>query len=83
MTASKKTKTIDSKIEQKKVQYNLDRQTATISALSSGNVGKYESGEDILLEKKLLEKVVTMKKPECSSLRSELKKEIDIAKRLM
>ena len=83
MTASKKTKTIDSKIEQNKVQYNLDRQTATISGLSSGNFCKYESGEDILLEKKLLEKVVTMKRPECSSLRSELKKEIDIAKRLM
>ena len=47
MTASKKIKTIDNKIEQNKVQYNLDRQTATISALSSGNVGKYESGEDI------------------------------------
>ena len=83
MTASKKIKTIDNKIEQNKVQYNLDRQTATISALSSGNVGKYESGEDILLEKKLLEKAVTMKRPECSSLHSELKKETDIAKRLI
>ena len=83
MTAGKKIKTIDNKIEQNKVQYNLDRQAATISALSSGNVGKYESGEDILLEKKLLEKVVTMKRPECLSLRSELKKETDIAKRLI
>ena len=33
---------ITNKIEQNKAQYNLDRQTATISALPSGNVGKYE-----------------------------------------
>ena len=30
------------KIEQIKAQYNLDRQTAKISTLSSGNVAKYE-----------------------------------------
>ena len=35
---SKKIKTIDNKIEQNKAQYNLDRQTAKISVLSSGNV---------------------------------------------
>ena len=38
MSITKKIKTIDNKIEQNKDQYNLDRQTATISALSSGNV---------------------------------------------
>ena len=38
MTVSKKIKTIDNKIEQNKAQYNLDRQTAKISVLSSGNV---------------------------------------------
>ena len=42
MSISEKIKTINNKIEQNKAQYNLDRQTATISALSSGNVGKYE-----------------------------------------
>ena len=50
MSFSEKIKTIDNKIEQKKVQYNLDRQTAKISALSSKNVSKYEflTGKDVL-----------------------------------
>ena len=38
MSISEKIKTIDNKIEQNKAQYNLDRQTAKISALSSENV---------------------------------------------
>ena len=38
MSISEKIKTIDNKIEQNKAQYNSDRQTAKISALSSGNV---------------------------------------------
>ena len=42
ISISDKIKTIDNKIEQKKAQYNLDRQSAEISALSSGNVIKYE-----------------------------------------
>ena len=33
---------INNKILQNKAQYNLDRQTAKISAFSSGNVTKYE-----------------------------------------
>ena len=63
MTASEKIKTINKKIEQNKAQYNLDRQTAKISALSSGNVGKYEyfTGQDVLPEKYLLEKVAKLK----------------------
>ena len=50
---------IDSKIEKNKAQYNLDRQTAKISALSSGNVSKYEflTGKDALPKKDLLEKL--------------------------
>ena len=40
MTVSKKIETIVNKIEQNKAQYNLDRQTAKISAILSGNVGK-------------------------------------------
>ena len=39
---SKKIKTINRKIEQNKAQNNLDRQIAKISALSLGNVNKYE-----------------------------------------
>ena len=41
MIISEKIKAIDNAIEQNKAQYNLDQQTAKISALSSGNVGKY------------------------------------------
>ena len=42
MSISEKIKTIENKIEQNKAQYNLDRQTAKVSALSPGNVSKYE-----------------------------------------
>ena len=42
MNITKKIKTIHNEIEQNEAQYGLDRQTAKISALSSGNVGKYE-----------------------------------------
>ena len=42
MTVIEKTKTIDNKIEQNKTQECLGRQITKISALSSGNVGKYE-----------------------------------------
>ena len=64
MNISEKIKTINNNIEQNKAQYNLDRQTAKISALSSGNVSKYEflTGKDVLPEKDLLEKAATMKR---------------------
>ena len=42
MSISEKIKTIENKIEHNKAHYNLDRQTAKVSALSSGNVSKYE-----------------------------------------
>ena len=49
---SEKIKTIYKKPEQNKAQYNLDRQTSKISALSSENVSKYEflTGKDVLAE---------------------------------
>ena len=48
----------DNKVEQNKGQYDLDRQTAKISDLSSGNVGKYEflTYENLLPEIGLLER---------------------------
>ena len=54
MTVTGKIKTTDNKIEQNKSQYDLDRQTATTSALSSGSVSKYEfvTSKVVLLEKK-------------------------------
>ena len=51
MSIIEKTKTIDNKIEQNKGQYNLERQTAKISALSSGNVSKYEFLKSCCIEK--------------------------------
>ena len=36
-----KIKTINNKIKQSKNQYDLNRKTAKISALSSGNISKY------------------------------------------
>ena len=38
MSISEKIKAINNKIEKNKTQYNLNRQTAKISVLSSGNV---------------------------------------------
>ena len=63
MTVSVKIKTIDNKIEENKVQYNLDRQTANTLALSLKNIDKYEvlTGGDILTEKELLQKSATIK----------------------
>ena len=57
MSISDKIKTIDNKTKQNKTQYNLDWETANISALSSENVSKYDflTGNDILPEKDLTE----------------------------
>ena len=83
MSINERIKTIDNKIQQNKVQYDLDRQTAEISALSSGNVGKYEflNGKDVLPEKDLLEKFAAMKRFEYSPLGKKLKAQADIAKK--
>ena len=74
MSISEKIKTIHNKIEQNKAQYKLDRQTAKISALSSGNVSKFKflSSKDVLSEKHLLEKAATIKRLEYSPLGKEL-----------
>ena len=49
MSMSKKIKQINNKIELNKAQYDLNRQTANISALSSGDISKYEllTGKDV------------------------------------
>ena len=63
MSTSEKIKAINNKIEQHKAQYNLERQTPKMSALSSGNVSKHEfmTSKDVLPEKNLLEKAATTK----------------------
>ena len=42
--------TIDDKIKDEKLQYNINREVAKISTLSSGKIDKYEylTGEEIL-----------------------------------
>ena len=84
MSISEKIKAINNKIEQNKAQYNLDRQTAKISALLSENVSIYEflMGKVVLPEKDLLEKAATMKRFEYLLLGSELKKQTDTAEKL-
>ena len=63
MSISEKVKAINKKIEQNKAQYDLDRQAATISTLSSGNVSKYEflTSKYVLADTDLLEKAATIK----------------------
>ena len=63
MIITENIKKIDDKIEQNKAQYDLDRQTATISTLSSGNVSKYEflTSKYVLADTELLEKAATIK----------------------
>ena len=77
MTVSEKIKTIDDKIKQNKAQYN----TANISALSSGNVGKFLTVEDVLPEKGLFEKAATIKRFEISPFGSELKRQNGIVRK--
>ena len=73
MNISQKFKAINNKVEQNKAQYNLDRQTARISALLSGNVNKYEflTAKDVLSGKVLLEKTVEIKRFKYSPLGKE------------
>ena len=49
MTVTDQLKIIDDKIKANQAQYDLDRLAAKISALSSGELGKYEylTGEDL------------------------------------
>ena len=70
-------------MEQNKAQYDLDKQNAKKTALSSGNVIKFEflTGEDVLPEKDLLEKAATMKRFEYSSLGKDLKKQTSAAEK--
>ena len=83
MSISEKIKEINNKIKQNKAQYNLDWQTAKISALSSGNVSKYEflTDKDVLAEKDLLEKAAALKRFEYSPLAKELKKQTSVAEK--
>ena len=83
MSINEKIKSINNKIDKKKVQYNLDRQTAEISALSSESVNTYEflNSKDVLPEKDLLEKAVALKRFEYSPLGTELKAQTSVVEK--
>ena len=57
MTVTDQIKILDRKIKQSKSQYDLDREAAKISALSSDNLDKYEllTGEDLRLKPSTIE----------------------------
>ena len=73
----------DNKIKQNKAQYDLDRQTAKISALSSENVSKYEflTWKYVLPKKDLLEKAAAINRFEYSPLGKELKRQASVAEK--
>ena len=75
MTVNEKIKTIDANIGQNIAQYDLERQTAEISALSLRNAGKSEflTDKGVLLDRRLLEKAATTKRFEYLALDSEFK----------
>ena len=64
MTVNDKIQKDDNNIEQGKTKLDLDRQTATIPKLRSGNIGIYEylTEEDVSSEKRLLAKAANIKK---------------------
>ena len=80
MSNSEKIKAINNKIEQRKAQYNLDRQTTKLFALSSVNISKQEflTGKDVLPEKELLEKPAAIKRFEYSPLGKLVKKQASV-----
>ena len=82
MSIKEKIKVITNKMEQNKAQYNLDRQTAKISAISSGNVSEYEflTGKDVLPRTNLFEKAAASKRFEYSPLGSELRNKLMLQK---
>ena len=59
MTVTDQIKILDRKIKQNQAQYDLDREAAKISALSSNNLDKYEylTGEDLGLKPSTVEEV--------------------------
>ena len=56
--------TFDDQIEDEKLHYDINRETAKISSLSSGKIDKYEylTGEEILPQKKKKKKIIEQAK---------------------
>ena len=72
--------TIDDQIEDKKLQYDISREAAKISALSSGKINKYEylTGEEILPsnQKQMIPQAKFTHSPLGKSFEKETKKQL-------
>ena len=70
--------TIDDEIKDEKLQYDIDREAAKISALSSGKINKYEylTGEEILPynQKQIIEQAKFTHSPLEKALEKQTKK---------
>ena len=79
MTLTDEIKALDDKIKANQAQYNLDREAAKISALSSGELDKYEylTCEDLRYEPGVVQKA----KLEYSSLDKVFNKGLDEKKK--
>ena len=71
---------IDDQIKDEKLQYNINREAAKISALSSGEIRKYEylTGEDILLSNQ--QQITEQAKSTYSPLRKAFEQQIKTIK---
>ena len=76
MTVTDLIKILNRKIKQNEAQYDLDREAAKISALSSKNLDKYEylTGEDLGLKPRTVEKAKFEYSPLGVSLNKAFKK---------
>ena len=76
MTVTDLIKILNRKIKQNEAQYDLDREAAKISALSSKNLDKYEylTGEDLGLKPRTVEKAKFEYSPLGMSLNKAFKK---------
>ena len=79
MTINKQVKILDDKIRANKTQYDLDRQAAKISALSSGELEKYKylTGEDLGYKPDVVQKA----KFEYSPLSQVFNKGLDVSEK--
>ena len=87
MTANEQIKILDNKIRSNQAQYNLDGRNAKISALSSGELDKYEylTGEDLGYKPDVVQKAKLEYSPLGQVLNKGLKtdeKQVDLLKRL-
>ena len=72
--------TINDQIRDEKLQYDINREASKISALSSGNIHKYEylTGEDILLSNQ--QQIIEQDRFTYSPLRKAFEKQIKTTK---